>query len=77
MPKTSKWVRPTQKRPKAIAYGCYLPDDEPNPLNVEADGVRAEKEAEAERRRESRLLIAGIKAASQGRAVVGKWEAKA
>lgn len=74
MAKGSKWVRPTQKRHKAVAYGCYLPDDEPNPLDVDRDGEIAEQEAERERRREATQLIAGIRASSKGRAHVGKWD---
>ena len=75
MPKTSKWVRPVQKRHKAVAYGCYLPDDDPNPLDVDRDAEISEQEAERERRREATQLIAGIRASTKGRARVGKWDA--
>lgn len=73
MAKGSKWLRPTQKRPQAVAYGCYLPDDEPNPLDYDRDGERVEIEREREARQEARAIVEGIKRTTKGRAYVGKW----
>lgn len=74
MARGSKWVRPTQKRSKAVAYGTYPVDDEPNPLDLQRDAERVEIEADRERRQEARRVLDGIKQSSKGRARVGKWE---
>lgn len=70
-----KWANRQGKRHPAVAYGCYLPDDEPNPLDIERDSQAVEAAAERERRKEARLIIAGVKRATRGKAVVGAWEA--
>ncbi len=71
---TSKWAHRQGKRGKAVAYGCYLPDDEPNPLDIDRDAAEVEKREEAERRAESKEILRSIKKATRGRSAVGEWE---
>lgn len=70
---TSKWAKRQGKRHQAVAYGCYLPDDDPDPRDVERDGAEVEKREEAERRRESAAAIRAIDRQTKGAALVGEW----
>lgn len=71
---SSKWAHRQQPRNRAVAYGCYLPGDDPNPLDLDRDGAAIEVQAALDRRHEARQVIEGIRQASKGRAMLGKWK---
>lgn len=74
MRKSSKWAHRQQKRGLAVAYGCYPPDADPNPNDVERDGNAVEAAAERERRTDARRVIDGIRSSGASDALVGPWE---
>lgn len=74
MRKSSHWAHRQGKRAAAVAYGCYPIDETPNPNNLERDAQEVEAEAAREARKEAQGLIDGIRGASKGKAMLGKWE---
>lgn len=72
-----KRVNRQHKRGQAVAYGCYLPDADPDPLDIDRDGEEVERLAEEEARREAGRLVRAVKNASHGLAAVGEWDVAA